>query len=76
MPLIQTETPITRRQDLPKVYAMNGAVYVAYIDWLLKNKSFVSNETVAYIMPAKRSLDIDTEFDVELLQYLLRKNLV
>ncbi len=73
---ITAESLIARRQDLPKVYALNGAVYVAYIEWLLKNKSFVSNETMAYIMPAKRSLDIDTEFDVELLQYLLRKNRV
>ena len=73
---ITAERLIARRQDLPKVYALNGAVYVAHIEWLLKNKSFVSNKTMSYIMPAKRSLDIDTEFDVELLQYLLRKNLV
>lgn len=53
----------TRRQDLPPIYALNGAIYVARIDWLKKTKSFVGDETIAYQMPRERSIDIDTPDD-------------
>ncbi len=57
---------INRRQDLPKVYVLNGAIYIARVDWLLEKKKFVSSETVAYLMPKERSLDIDTAQDFEI----------
>ncbi len=52
-----------RRQDLPEVYTLNGAVYIAKVPWLLANGGFISAETVGYRMPRKRSLDIDTPDD-------------
>jgi CMP-N,N'-diacetyllegionaminic acid synthase len=55
----------TRRQDLPPVYALNGAIYIADAAWLRRTRSFVTPETVAYVMPASRSLDIDTAADLE-----------
>ena len=61
----------TRRQDLPAAFALNGAVYVAEWDWFLKSKQFVSSQTVAYIMPQERSLDIDTPLDFNFFQYLM-----
>jgi N-acylneuraminate cytidylyltransferase len=54
---------IERRQDLPAVYVENGAIYVAQTAYLLKAKKFITEETLAYIMPAERSWDIDTETD-------------
>lgn len=54
---------IDRRQNLPPVYVLNGAVYVAQSTYLMKAKSFMTEETVAYIMPAERSWDIDDEMD-------------
>lgn len=54
---------IDRRQNLPPVYVLNGAVYVAQSAYLLKEKSFISDATVAYIMSAERSWDIDDELD-------------
>lgn len=72
---------VTRRQDLPPTYALNGAIYIAQIDWLRANKSFLGVETVAYLMPKERSLDIDTAQDFELFRsriegerYSLEKN--
>ncbi|MDD3023740.1 MAG: acylneuraminate cytidylyltransferase family protein [Syntrophomonadaceae bacterium] len=62
-PLLPGVKLIDRRQDFPVVYLLNGAVYVARTDYLLKEKSFISEETVAYIMPAERSWDIDDEMD-------------
>lgn len=69
--LIQTEKTIDRRQDLPKVYVLNGAIYVAQVDWLLNNKAFVTDETYAYIMPGERSVDIDNDLDFRFAEFLL-----
>ena len=57
-------TGATRRQDLPAIYALNGAVYVARSGWLIQERSFITAETVAYKMPNERSIDIDTESDL------------
>lgn len=64
-PVIQPTPGITRRQDLPPVYALNGAIYIADASWLRRTGTFVTDETVAYVMPASRSLDIDTAEDFE-----------
>lgn len=60
-----------RRQDAPTWYALNGAVYVARIDWLRQMRTFFSRETVAYAMPPERSVDIDTALDWQLAACLL-----
>ena len=66
------ETRIARRQDLPRVYHLNGAVYVARTDWLARERTFVNADAVAYEMPVDRSLDIDTERDLHLVDAYLR----
>ena len=73
-PLIGLEAAqYTRRQLAPKVYALNGAVYVARADWYLQTKTFVTEETASYIMPQERSVDIDTPFQLEFADYWIRK---
>lgn len=69
-PLAPGRLPI-RRQDLPPVYLLNGAVYVARVEWLIDNKNFISEETIAHIMPRDRSLDIDMESDLEFFEKLM-----
>jgi len=56
---------VSRRQDLPPAYALNGAIYIAKIEWLMQTRSFLSSETVAYKMPKDRSLDIDDALDFQ-----------
>lgn len=65
LPIVESPIAATRRQDLPPVYALNGAIYVADVTWLRSTRSFVTRETVAYPMPAERSIDIDTTADFE-----------
>lgn len=62
---------IPRRQDLPPVYALNGAVYVAKTDWLRTHETFLSEGVVGYVMPQERSLDIDTELDLRIFAAIL-----
>ena len=61
----------SRRQDLPPAWAINGAVYAARTGWLATTRSFLTAETVAYTMPASRSLDIDTEADLAIAEGVL-----
>ena len=69
--LIET-TPVTRRQDLPQVVAVNGAMYFAQADWLRRSGSLVDAQTLAYVMPRERSIDIDTPLDWALAELLLK----
>jgi len=64
-----------RRQDIPPVYALNGAVYVADVNWLLFEQTFVNNETLAYVMPQERSIDIDTEMDLMFVNQLVTNSI-
>jgi N-acylneuraminate cytidylyltransferase len=71
-PLLGAKGMTSRRQDLPKVYVLNGAVYVAVRKALLKNRSFVTRHTAAWEMPPERALDIDTSADFENLKAFMR----
>jgi len=68
LPIVQGALQATRRQDLPAVYVLNGAVYVADAAWLRSTRAFVAAGTVAHVMPVERSLDIDTAHDFERFQ--------
>lgn len=63
--VLETPAGVSRRQDLPEVFALNGAIYVADAAWLQTHRRFVGADTVAYVMPAQRSLDIDTAADLQ-----------
>jgi N-acylneuraminate cytidylyltransferase len=55
------------------VYVLNGAVYVAEIAWLRRSRGFLTDQTVAYVMPGERSVDIDTERDFLLAESILAR---
>jgi N-acylneuraminate cytidylyltransferase len=54
----------TRRQDLPRAFALNGAVYVARVPWVRESRTFLGPNTVGYEMPAGRAIDIDLPDDL------------
>ena len=55
---------INRRQDLPKAWVMNGAIYACRTDVLFgAEPSLYGDRVVAYPMPAERSIRIDTPED-------------
>lgn len=65
VPIVEPPAGVTRRQDLPEVFTLNGAVYVADVRWLRDKRTFVSTDTVGSVMPLERSIDIDTAEDFE-----------
>ncbi|MBB5149734.1 acylneuraminate cytidylyltransferase family protein [Ureibacillus thermosphaericus] len=72
-PLIHLNEMVTRRQDLPASYALNGAIYIAKVDKLLQERSFLNLNTKAFIMCRENSFDIDTELDFFICEQLLLK---
>jgi N-acylneuraminate cytidylyltransferase len=73
-PLLPSDRRAARRQDLPAVYVLNGAVYVARSGWLRDQRSFLAGKPLAYRMPRERSADIDTERDLRLCEEILSGN--
>ncbi len=61
-PLLE-EKNIPCRQQLPKCYVLNGAVYVLNINKFIKQKKFIDENTKAYIMHEDDSVDIDVLSD-------------
>jgi CMP-N,N'-diacetyllegionaminic acid synthase len=72
-PLIGNDYHIGRRQDLPDVYMINGAVFASQTAFFLEKRTFFTPETVSYVMPQGRSIDIDSEKDLAVMEYLLSK---
>lgn len=70
-PVLPAANRAPRRQDLPPVHVLNGAVYVARTEALRRERAFVIDGTLGYLMPAERSVDIDTEPDFVAAERLL-----
>lgn len=62
-PILSHSVDAGTRQELEKVYRLNGAIYLAQTDYLMDKKSFKTPDTIAFLMPGCRSIDIDTEQD-------------
>lgn len=56
---------VNRRQDLPSVYMLNGAIYISSTEQLHGTRGFLDEHTVAYKMPKERSIDIDSAADFD-----------
>lgn len=72
-PLIKDEgSQSGRRQDGQKVYKRNCAIYLTKTE-LIKRGDLFGQISRPYIMPAERSVDINTAVDFELAEYLMTK---
>ncbi len=61
----------TRRQDCPKVYQYNGAVYVIRPESIEAMPLGAFPRRVPAVMPAARSIDIDTPMDLRIAELML-----
>lgn len=66
LPLTKWEDLVQNRQNLPKAYHPNGAIYISKVESFLKTKSLFNKPLSLYIMDEKSSLDIDNKSDLEL----------
>ncbi len=63
-----------RRQDYKEsFYYINGSIYIASLDFIKENRSFVNSSTFMYEIDAEQGLEIDELPDLYWAEFLLRK---
>jgi CMP-N,N'-diacetyllegionaminic acid synthase len=66
---------ITSRQNSPQCYDLNGSINVWNRDNLFHNPSTFQEKTMLFEMKVDQIFDIDTNFDVELMEFLLNRKI-
>ncbi len=74
--LVSFDEPLSRlnRQELPTLYHRNGSIYITEYSLIASGRIW-DDSPLAYVMPKERSLNIDDEFDLVLVD-TLKKSLI
>ena len=70
----RSEKPIVRRQDAPKVYSLTPAAFVIKRSAIFNLTHWSQGKCRVYPMDRYRAIDIDTEFDFELVEFIMQKS--
>lgn len=65
---------ISRRQDLPKSYYRDGAVYITKKEIILEQKSLYGNTIIHHEMKSSSRINIDTLADWQMAEAFLKEN--
>ena len=66
---------VVARQLAPVVYEHAASTYVVRPDYLKTASFLYDGRVIPYVMPAKRCIDIDEEFDFKLVEMLMKEAL-
>jgi CMP-N,N'-diacetyllegionaminic acid synthase len=61
-----------RRQELPKFYRLNGAIYLSKVDYFINFENLYEEKCYAYLMDKERSVDIDDNLDFLLAETIIK----
>lgn len=61
------------RQSSPKIYDLNASIYIWKRSSLLHSDRVIGRGTSIYLMPYDRSIDIDSKFDLSIVENILKK---
>jgi CMP-N,N'-diacetyllegionaminic acid synthase len=74
LPYCIIEREGTRRQDCqPPAYLRNGAIYLTRRDVLMEKDSIWGKVIRPYVMPPERSVNIDSELDLKLVELIMQE---
>lgn len=62
-----------QRQRLDKYYRINGAIYMVSVPFLEEESNIYRQGCYAYVMDSRKSIDIDTQLDFDIAEYLVIK---
>lgn len=65
---------IFRRQDAPKVYEYNGAIYVINAQTLKTTHLHKMQKRIKYVMDERSSFDLDTMWDWQMAEMIIQKD--
>jgi CMP-N-acetylneuraminic acid synthetase len=63
----------TRRQDFPPAYLRNGSIYACRTEVFTAGGTFYGRRLHAHVMPWSRSVNIDSEDDLLLAEFLIQR---
>jgi len=64
------------RQSLPPVFALNGAFYINTTQSIFDQKTMMPRKTMAYEMGPMKSLNLDSNLDLIILNSLVQTGIV
>jgi N-acylneuraminate cytidylyltransferase/CMP-N,N'-diacetyllegionaminic acid synthase len=70
-PILGTNSEATRRQDVRKAYALNGAIYVVEVDRFKQQRKFLYDDSIPFVMDKNSSIDIDDVMDFKIAELVL-----
>tara|TARA_B100000315_G_scaffold183127_1_gene172038 strand:+ start:183 stop:896 length:714 start_codon:yes stop_codon:yes gene_type:complete len=62
----------TGESDYSQTYYYNGAIKAVIVNDFIEMNKFFSKNTIAYVMPQNRSVDIDNDFDFRIAEMILK----
>ncbi|MEZ9527225.1 acylneuraminate cytidylyltransferase family protein [Enterovibrio norvegicus] len=71
--LVSAEAPYTRRQDLPRCFQPNGAIYLFSVEGFSQSQCIPKFGVFPYVMEEERSLDVDTLADMQKIEAYLQQ---
>lgn len=71
--LVSAEAPYTRRQDLPRCFQPNGAIYLFSVEGFTQSQCIPKFGVFPYVMEEERSLDVDTLADMQKIEAYLQQ---
>ena len=63
-----------RRQEIQPYYRFNGAIYISKVKTFYKHMNIYDDKCYAYIMDRNKSFDIDNEFDLNLVEAIIKNS--
>lgn len=69
----QNEITIPRRQDINPLFFCDGSLYISSIKEFIIKKTFYHSNTMGFVMPEWKNLEIDRELDLFLVEQIMRE---
>lgn len=73
--LMSSDVGIFRRQDAPKAYDLTTLAYVTRPEFIMQHDNFWRGRVRGVLIPQERSIDIDTEYDFKIAEFLMQERL-
>ncbi|MDC3216797.1 acylneuraminate cytidylyltransferase family protein [Candidatus Pseudothioglobus singularis] len=70
--LIDSSASYSRRQDVPKAFSLTTVAYVSRPEFIINSGHIFDGRVKSVMIPEERSIDIDTELDFKIANFLKR----
>ena len=67
---------LTRRQEIEDIYFLDGSIYISESAILIERMTFYHEETIGYLFPKWKSLEIDDEDDFIMVEALMAQKVM